>query len=78
MQSIDNEELFFLTELKCLFFIARDLGVSHWVHLAQGLVEPLLEFVAGREDLREQEVQKGPQLTQVVLEGRTRQEDSVG
>jgi hypothetical protein len=46
MQSIDNEELFFLTELECLFFIARHFGVSHWVHLAQGLVEPLLEFVA--------------------------------
>lgn len=60
MQSIDNEKLFFLTQLKCLFFIVCYFRVSHRVYLAQGLVKPLLEFIARRENLWKQKVQKCP------------------
>ena len=77
MQSVDDEQLFLFTQLKRLLLVARHLRVGHRVDLAEGLVEPLLEFVARREDLRQQEVQERPQLTQVVLKGSACQEHSV-
>ena len=40
----------------------------------EGLVEPLVEGVHGGEDLRQQEVEQRPQLRQVVLQGRAREQ----
>lgn len=47
------------------------LGVAqHLVGLVAD-VEPLVKIVTRTEDLRQQEVEKTPQFVQVVLEGRT-------
>mmetsp|Transcript_5634 Transcript_5634/g.14077 ORF Transcript_5634/g.14077 Transcript_5634/m.14077 type:complete len:265 (-) Transcript_5634:1604-2398(-) len=41
-------------------------------------VEPFVELLGGGEDVGEQEVQQGPQLVEVVLEGRSREEQPIG
>ena len=40
-------------------------------------VEPLLEGVAGPEDRRQQKVQEGPELRQLVLQRRAGQQEPV-
>mmetsp|Transcript_28915 Transcript_28915/g.83963 ORF Transcript_28915/g.83963 Transcript_28915/m.83963 type:complete len:731 (+) Transcript_28915:2411-4603(+) len=53
-------------------------------HILLGLVivdvkiEPLVELLRGREDVREEEVEQGPQFVQIVLQGSTGQEETVG
>lgn len=60
METIDNEQLFFLIKLKSLFLIVLDLRIGQRMHLAQWLIKPLLELLTRTEDLRQQEVQECP------------------
>mmetsp|Transcript_27928 Transcript_27928/g.26964 ORF Transcript_27928/g.26964 Transcript_27928/m.26964 type:complete len:446 (-) Transcript_27928:715-2052(-) len=78
MEPIYDEQLLLFRELEGLLLIVGDLAVGARVVLAEGFVEPFLEFLAGGEDLGEQEVEEGPELTQVVLEGRPCEQDPMG
>ncbi len=62
MQTVDDKKLFFFAEFKSLLFVICYFRISHGVDLAQGFVEPLLELIAGRENLWQKEVQQCPQL----------------
>jgi hypothetical protein len=41
-------------------------------------VEPLIKIIRGIEDIREEEVEKGPKFVEVILEWSTSQKKSVG
>ena len=80
MQPVNNQQLFFLAEVKLILASLRllELFGGQWVCLREGAVKPLLELLTRRENSRKQEVKQGPQLTQVVLQRGSRQQNSVG
>jgi len=53
------------------------LLVRQRVHLAERLVEPLLELFARAEDLGEKEVKERPELCQIVLKRSAGEQDSM-
>ena len=69
MQSINNQQLFFLAEIKLILASLRFLELfgGQWVCLREGAVKPLLELLTRRENSRKQKVKQGPQLTQIIL-----------
>lgn len=67
MQSIDDEQLFFLVKLDRLISSV----------LVDGHGEPLLEVIAAVEDLGQEEVEKSPEFSQVVLKRGSGKEQSM-
>jgi len=67
MQPIDDQQLLLLVQLHRL--IARVLVDGHG--------EPLLEVVAAVEHLGQQEIEQSPQLSQIVLKRRAREQQAV-
>ncbi|PPQ66781.1 hypothetical protein CVT26_009767 [Gymnopilus dilepis] len=67
MQAPDNKQ--------GLFFVQLDLVARAGV--GEGRVEPLVEGLDGVEDLGEDEVEQGPELGEVVLQGGSGEEEAV-
>ena len=74
MQSVNDEELFFLTEEGLHLSLIRSLA---GLDFSEGHREPLFEIVAGVENFREEEVEQTPEFSEVILEGRTREQNPV-
>lgn len=70
MQSIYNQKLFLFRQLHRFSLLVGHLLVSWSVGFTQSFIKPFLEIFAGWEDLGQQEIKQGPELTQIVLERR--------
>mgnify|MGYP001124650259 CR=1 FL=1 len=68
MQLLDDLLVPLLLLLICHVFLALALAAK---------VEPLVEVVAGRENLRQQKIQQGPELVEVVLQRGTGEQEPI-
>jgi hypothetical protein len=68
MQTVDDQQLLLLIQVDRLLLASL---------LADGYRKPLLEVVTAVEDLRQQKVEQGPQLSQVILQRSSSQQQAM-